>query len=297
MEPSLSLSAATWLSRLSSSSKISLVTDTGSPYISDLKFRKSKLDIHQYLNDRDDYRAAARKPRIWSGANIALHHKLLGRSNKVGDRVITQRIGLIKKWQWHSSRPDNKCQSCGDVASGIDHPLRLCRAQCMIDARAHWWNDVEHYISKSPLHLQQDLYTIARHARETTGGEAACCGTFLPIFVNDLPMKDCSVDELEGKRILKLLRVISGGCRRLLRLAAECQLGPLGVNLRQYTIAEFYKPTTAVAPKSTIGHGASKPRKIKNITYLNKNLSPHDIFSNTPSLTFNDILYWEFKAG
>ncbi len=160
----------------------------------------------------------------------------------------------------------------------------------MIDTRSHWWSEVEHFISKSPLHLQQDLYTIARHAREGPGGEAACCGMFL---VNDLPMKDYSIDEYEGKLILKLLHVISGGCQRLLRLTAECQLG---FNLRQYTIAEFYKPTTAAA-KSTLGQDANKTRNRKQSTYLNKNLFPYDIFTKTPSLHFNDILYWEFKAG
>jgi hypothetical protein len=101
---------------------------------------------------------------------------------------------------------------------------------------------VEHFISKSPLHLQQDLHIIAKHARYSPGGETACCGTFLPHFVSDLPNKDFALDEASCKAVLKLLKTISSGCRRLLRLAAETQLGPLGVNLRQYTISDFFKP-------------------------------------------------------
>jgi hypothetical protein len=112
----------------------------------------------------------------------------------------------------------------------------------MIDARAHWWSEVDHFISKSPLQLQQEMYTIAWHTRCSLGGETACCGTFLPHFVANLPTKDRVITENEGKIIIKLFKIISAGCRRMLRLAAEMQLGPLGVNLRQRNLTEYFKP-------------------------------------------------------
>jgi hypothetical protein len=37
--------------------------------------------------------------------------------------------------------------------------------------------------------------------------------------------------------------------------------------------------------------------KYKNTHELNNNLEPHDIFFTPPSLTLDDVLYWEFKAG
>ena len=180
IEPSITVSAASWLKSLSASSKISLVSTEGTPIIGDIKFIKSALDINENLVERDDFREADGKPRIWTGANIKLHHKLLGRSNRIGDRAICQRIGLTKRWQWHSARSDNLCQACGEAIKGIEHPIRQCCAQEIIDARDCWWREEEFFLSKAPLHLQQDLYIIIKHCRESEGGEIACCGSFLP---------------------------------------------------------------------------------------------------------------------
>ena len=295
--PSFTVSAADWLKNLASRSKISLASRDGVPIVRDIKFLKSTLDIEDYLRERDDFRAADGKPRIWVGANIALHHKLLGRSKRIGDRTITQRIGLVKRWQWHSARSDNKCQACGEIIKGIEHPLRQCCAQEMIDARDAWWREVEHVLSKSPLHLQQDLHIIIKHCRESPGGETACCGSFLPHFVANLPNNNKIIDDLQRKVILKILKTVSAGCRRLLRLAAEIQRGPLGINLHQYTILNFFKPIHTTTIKTPKSNAPIIKLKNKNMTYLNMNLNPHDIFHTTPSLTTNDVLYWEFKAG
>ncbi len=95
---------------------------------------------------------------------------------------------------------------------------------------------------------------------------------------------------------MKILKVIGNGCRRLLRLAAEVQRGPLGINLRQHTILDFYKPIKTAAVK-TRKERFLPGKKNKNVAELNKNLKPLDIFNTTPSLTCNNVLYWEFKAG
>ena len=98
---------------------------------------------------------------------------------------------------------------------------------------------------------------------------------------------------------MKLLKTIGAGCRRLLRLAAEVQHGPLGINLRQHSILNYFKPIDKDVTKTskTIVQQIKLKNKNKNITDLNKHLTPFDIFHTTPSLTMNDVLYWEFKAG
>ena len=81
----------------------------------------------------------------------------------------------------------------------------------MIDAREGWWREVEHVLARSPLHLQQDLHIIIKHIRESTGGEVACCGSFLPHFVAGLPNRDKTITDQERKIILKLLKTIGAG--------------------------------------------------------------------------------------
>ncbi len=156
---------------------------------------------------------------------------------------------------------------------------------------------MEYALARSPLHLQQDLHIIVKHCREGTGGEIACCGSFLPHFVSSLPNRDKPILEQERRLILKILKTVGSGCRRLLRLAAEVQRGPLGINLRQRSIMNYFKPIQATTTKQPKKDEIQIKQKNKNITELNKNLKPYDIFHTTPSLTMNDVLYWEFKAG
>ena len=108
----LTISAREWLTWIGSKSSIIITDAHGSPVIIEPRVIKSKLDNIRYLHERDNYRLEAGKTPCWKGANIAHHNTLMGRSKKVGDRVITQRIGLIKKWQWHSAKKDNLCAGC-----------------------------------------------------------------------------------------------------------------------------------------------------------------------------------------
>ena len=102
---------------------------------------------------------------------------------------------------------------------------------------------------KAPRNLHNVLHSIARHMREDEGGDIACCGTFRCDLVNALPCANLPISEMEGKIILKLLKTIAAGTRRLLRLAAEIQLGPLGVNFRQTALHEYFKPLPAAPTK------------------------------------------------
>ena len=74
---------------------------SGAPLFVDIRRHKSSLDSAAYLAERDAFRVKDGKLPQWTGANIAYHHKLMGRSSRIGDGVITQRIGLIKRWHWH----------------------------------------------------------------------------------------------------------------------------------------------------------------------------------------------------
>jgi len=171
--PYLTISAKEWLKWIGSKSKIILTDSNCTPVILEPRLIKSKLDGAKYLLDRDNYRLEAGKTPCWKGSNIALHHKLMGRSKKIGDRVITQRIGLVKRWQWHSARKDNLCAGCNQLITGIDHPLRHCTNLDMIKARSDWWKGVEGSIMKCKRTLHEKLFTITRAMREAPGGEIA----------------------------------------------------------------------------------------------------------------------------
>ena len=118
-----------------------------------------------------------------------------------------------------------------------------------------------------------------------------------PLSPINLPNGVKSLTDHDRKAIMKILKSIGSGCRRLLRLAAEVQHGPLGINLRQHTIREFFKPIHSIGVKTPKTYALQNKKKNKNIIELNKNLNPYDIFYTTPSMTINDVLYWEFKAG
>ena len=75
-----------------------MLTDSdGVPVVIEPRIVKSKVDGLAYLEQRDEYRIKDGKDPCWRGANIIMHHRLMGRSNRIGDRVITQRRGLIKR--------------------------------------------------------------------------------------------------------------------------------------------------------------------------------------------------------
>ena len=291
VQPAFTVLASQWLKKVGSSSKITINRKDGTPLIRDVSHIKSRCDIDQYLLERDEYRKLALKTPEWAGANISLHHKLLGRSNKIGDRVITSRIGLTKRWQWASCRADNQCQGCLETIYDICHPLRDCRVESMVQERDRWWQLVEQKIASAPYEFQHTLYILTKHMREDPCGETACCGSFLPNFVNSLPNSSLHLTDTQSKWVIKTLKVVAAGCRRILRLAAEVQLGPLGINYRQTSITSHFKPVNPTTPKLTIK--TSNSNKFNNKT-INTPFSPHDIFHVTPS---NSIFYWEFKAG
>jgi hypothetical protein len=312
--PSFTICASEWLSRIGKRSKIIIAASAGTPVIREVSSLKSKIDIKEYLAERDLYRAKDKRPPVWMDANIAMHHALLGRSSKIGDRVITQRIGLIKRWQWFSARNDNICQGCLTEITDIRHPLRSCTSVPMILARDQLWKEVDLISSRAPRLLQEDLHWITRHLRENEGGEIACCGSFRTDFTSALPCRNRSISESEVKHLTKLLKTVCAGTRRLLRLAAELQLGPLGINLRQTSVLEYLKPiadSSIPKPKKVRRNYSDSPHspntdnknnrnldssKSKNNIKqtINRNISISDIFLTIPDIHF---VYWEFKAG
>ena len=77
--------------------------------------------------------------------------------------------------------------------------------------------------------------------REGTGGEVACCGSFRRDFVSLIPSTPLLNDH-EKKTIVRILKAVSGGARKVLRSAAELQMGLNGINWRQTTITQYFKP-------------------------------------------------------
>jgi hypothetical protein len=304
--PMLTISAKDWLSWIGSKSKITLTDSTGSPIVVEPRSIKSKQECKTYLRRRDEYRREAGKIPCWEGANLSLHHRLLGRSNKIGDRVITQRIGLIKRWQWHSSRSDNVYAGCQGPIGGIEHPLRICKHEDMVKARAEWWRNVDACILRSDRRYHELLFTITRRMREDLGGEVACCGSFRKDFVDSLPDDNSIISEAEVRSIIKVLKKVSEGTRKILRTAAELQLGLGGINWRQQTITRFFKPNPQVTKHRVRRIWTDHPTppltksvKIKNrldpiLLKKNSNLTVYNVFNVSQ---VDDTVYWEFKAG
>jgi hypothetical protein len=309
----VTISAAKWLSWIASASKVVLKKREGPPLITDVRRHKSKIDSREYLSDRDKFREKDGKPPQWAGANISNHHKLMGRANSIGDRVITQRIGLIKRWQWHSARADNICAGCEKQISGISHPLRHCTHEDMIGHRERWWKSVDATIMSCNRAFHDSFFSITRRMRETEGGEIACCGSFLPKFVLGLPNNQVTVNDHYMKSLNKVLKVVVSGTRQLLRVAAELQLGLGGINWRQTAITSYFKPAdrkkvtrkrtdwsnaiSAPSPPSAVSFTKNKKKKNdidSNIAHKNRNLSVDQIFSYIDTGGGN---YWEFKAG
>jgi hypothetical protein len=306
--PHMSISAKEWLKWIGSKSKIIITDSNSSPVIIEPRRIKSKLDSARYLQDRDNYRIEAGKTPCWKDANIALHHSLMGRSKKIGDRVITQRIGLIKRWQWHSARKDNICAGCNQPITGIDHPLRYCNHAEMIKARSNWWKGVDGSIMKCKKALHERLFAVTRAMRETPGGEIACCGSFLPNFVASLQQNSSTLSDREVKSVLRILKTVSGGARTVLRASAELQLGLCGINWRQPAITQFFKPslkTVKTRIRRPWGDNAAAIAELKPIRKAritdnvvlkkNKDITVQNVFN---SIAHEDkIVYWEFKAG
>ena len=156
--------------------------------------------------------------------------------------------------------------------------------------------------------FHSSFFAITRHMRESDGGDVACCGSFLPKFVSQLPDNLDSISDSFAKSLNKVLKSVVKGTRLILREAAELQLGLCGINLQQTAITRFFKPTdrkviirkkidwsdklsTAQDPK------ALKKSKIKtdpSIAIKNKDLRVEHIFTSIHS---GGKIYWEFKAG
>ena len=165
----------------------------------------------------------------------------------------------------------------------------------MVDERDLWWQQVDRKISLAPYEFQHTLYLLTKHIREDAGGETACCGSFLPNFVNSLPNATLALTDLQSRWVLKILKVVAAGCRRMLRLAAEVQRGPLGINYRQTSLTSYFKAPLLTALRIKEKDVAKTNLKNKfNRIDTTTHMTPTDFFHTTLS---NSIFYWEFKAG
>ena len=140
--------------------------------------------------------------------------------------------------------------------------------------------------------------------REGDGGAVACCGSFRPDFVTQLLGSDTQITDDEAKTFIKILKAVSGGARKMLRIAAELQLGLNDVNWRQTTMSEFFKPIAVTKrtrtrkdwtdADSTVPPTDNKMNKKNSMNKKNRNISMNYIFDNNK---IGNIVYWEIKAG
>jgi len=136
--PSVKIKASEWLTHISYASKLIVVDQQGLPFVKDIANKWGKYLVDSYLVERDDYREERGKRRIWSGSNLSLLKKALGRGNSLGELAAIQRAGLDKTWRWNWARGGDECKACSIHGSnGIGHPIWRCNNPQMVACRGH----------------------------------------------------------------------------------------------------------------------------------------------------------------
>jgi hypothetical protein len=178
----------------------------------------------------------------------------------------------------------------------------------MIKLRDNWWSSVDQTIMSCNRAFHEPFFSITRHMRESEGGDVACCGSFIPSFVNLLTDSESMVSDSFVKSLNRVLKTVVRGTRRMLREAGELQTGPVAVNWTQTAITKFFKPTDrrmvvrkkidwSDAGECHLTNKKSKKKDSKidyNISRKNKDLNISQIFRSVES---GGRYYWEFKAG
>ena len=179
----------------------------------------------------------------------------------------------------------------------------------MIRARDERWKGVDRAIMQSKRDMHEILFSITRHIRESPGGEVACCGCFTGEFVTLLSDNATPLSDAQQKVIARILKAVSGGARKVLRTAAEIQIGLAGINWRQTPITQYYKPTSKIikprlpkrdwtdAGPPPVGTLNIKNNKKYNSVAIeqNRNLTVDNVFSSFKNR--DNVVYWEFRAG
>jgi hypothetical protein len=115
---------------------------------------------------------------------------------------------------------------------------------------------------RAPL---EDLWScIQREAY----GEYACCGVFLPGFLDKLSKSDSSISKRDIARLKKLTKVIGKGAREVLRVQTEQNIISRGIELRKLSIKSFL---TSVRPLDEDGQKKKKGRSEAKATKADLN--------------------------
>ena len=240
----INLKASTWIKRVSYSSRAVVVEKkTGTPFFREVSKRWSKHLMDRYFVERDEYRVADGKNRIWKGTNISHSYRMMGKRKGLADRAAVQRLGLNKRWRWHWARSDKICSACGSPSVGIKHPLWHCKNDEVIEERGRWKENVDDFLlgisakHRAPL---EDLWSCMQREEH---GELACCGVFLPSFLSKLNRADNAISKRDVARLKKLTKVVGRGAREVLRIQTEQNILCRGVELRQLSIKDFLHKT------------------------------------------------------
>jgi hypothetical protein len=213
--------------------------ESGLPFFRDVSRRWSRHLMSRYFKERDDYRAADGKSRIWEGTNVSHTHRMMGKNRGLADRAAVQRAALNKRWRWHWAREDKTCSACGDRSIGIKHPLRHCKNEVVIEERDRWRKRVETCLRGIPAKHRpplEELWSLMQRERQ---GEYACCGVFIPGFIENLKRGGDLLSKRGVGYLKKLTKVIGLGAREVLRVHTEQNIVTRGVELRQLSIKSF----------------------------------------------------------
>jgi hypothetical protein len=188
-------------------------------------------------------------------------YKMMGRWKGLEDRAAVQRAALDKRWRWHWAREDKICSACGDPSVGIIHPLRHCKNADVIKVRDRWRARIEMFVRAAPPSQRSSMEGLWRCMNSERLGGYACCGVFLPAFLDSLSRADDILSKKDRTRLNKLLREIGKGAREILRVHTEINIINRAVDLRQLSMVPFLvKSKNMGDDEGEMGQGKAKAR-------------------------------------
>jgi hypothetical protein len=251
-----SVTASGIIERVSRRGILSVVDESGVPFMGNLRRRCSKKKIVRYLERRDKYREGRGRVGIWGGASLQLIHKMLGKNRSMEDRAASLRIGAQKRWALSDFNKE-VCGACGIGNRSSKHALLRCGDSRMRVMRRAWMGEVSKRIGKirnrDVRGAVEELWTKMKN---NEGGEYAMCGVFQVRLLDILYRGEMEIRDGEDRTIMKILRKIGEGAREMIRLYVEIKgVETAARELRQTNIVGFY---------GRGGKGIDMPRVMRN---------------------------------
>ena len=154
------------------------------------------------------------------------------------------------------------CKACGGEFRGMRHPLHLCNSIVVMGTRKIWMNSCFDQIRTAKQErLTPKMLEYLHHAAKSEGGEFACVGTFLPLWVDRLTESLVPI-AFKLRAMKRFMRVVAVGGRLVMREysrireVAEGDARPL----RQLSIVQFAEGTTSASDSRKTRDPVPPPR-------------------------------------